>query len=567
MNLPRTTALALMCLLLIPGLIPLVQANCTDNASDGSCCYTRFNLQPENLEYVAAPTVVDINETTGNLLVRGPLPLVIRNGPGNDPNQSPCMNHSDWRFAYEELNTIMPSRLSPAYFTDAQRDRLARALHPFNLSDYQLIVVSLIDDGDVDNAYLMVEKNEFGGNFSHCSAPLNPGTIPGQQGYLIWSPVGFCSSGDCHDLLYTDNDRYCSYYNLIEQIRTLMEGTDPSGKKRLIYYHCVLGTDRTGGVTIGYLLRINPEMTYCQALTYTQYLGKTSPPPQWIPNPASQNLAHAYCNAINGRCTTCSSEMISDSSESPVVALAQPGGEAGSPVNYIFEDYDDTDGSSSTADSAIHHIHVIPSAAIVEPILRVLPAPRIGEESKLAGHAFAIYYDIDILNVPETSIDPSFIQFSLREQHLQSVWVGPDDVVMMRWVEDRWEELPTVLDHITRGRAFYTAETSGFSYFVITNRCAVPVVSAIPEDSVSPLVPETAREAHPPTSSVPSVQVPVPEPATINVPVIPAAEVTPPSAIPLPAVIMVAGLVTGGGYLIRRWWIRRQNPELFRKND
>jgi hypothetical protein len=561
------------CFTLILLLVSLAQAACTDVAPDGSCCWNRFNLEPANLVQVAAPTIVDLNETTGNLLVRGPLPLVIRNGSGNNPATSPCMNHSEWRFAYEELDVIMQSRSSPAYFTDTQRVRLASALETFDLSDYELIVISLIDDGAVDIAYLTVEEREFGGNFSNCSEPLKAGTIRGQDGHLIWSPVGFCASGDCHDLLYTDG-AYCGYANLIDQIQTLVNEEALSGKKRLIYYHCVLGTDRTGGVTIGYLLRTNPDMTYCQALTYAQYLGKTSPPPQWTPNQASRNLAHAYCLAINGSCSvSCTSELTcpepeiqdsADDSSSPIVVLVQPGGPAGSMIDFIFDDYDEIDGSRSNADVTIHHIHVVPSAAVTDPVLRVLPVSGIGQEKRLSGRAFTKYYEIDLLRVPDGSIAKAFIQFSLQEGYLASLHIQPEDVVMLRWDGTQWTELPTTLDHITRGRIFYTTETSGFSYFAVTNRLPAPVTPAIDEAGDDPVetasgicIPCSAVSGTYPADAAPTQVLAAQPTETPDSTPSPAAENPPSSGLPVSAFAATAGIATAGGYLVRRWRIRR----------
>ena len=580
MNLPpRTPARALACLLLLVVLLPLVQADCGDTAPDGvTCCFNRFNLMAENAlkppdaPIIHPPTVVDIHEENGNLLVRGPLPLVIRNGPGNNMETSPCMNHSDWYFAYDELNfTIRNSLFRPDYLGSKRTD-LDNALRTFNLSDYELIVISLIDNHYPDSEYLRVEIDAFDGKFSNCSGNLVPGTIRGQTGYLIWSPIGFCDKGEedqsCRTLLFNGTDDYCSYYKLIGQISSLMQEKGANGKKRLIYYHCVLGTDRTGGVTIGYLLKNYPEsITYLQAVSSAQFMGNTKAPPYYNPpNTGSRNLAHAYCIAINGSCALSLSETASDESELPFMTLVHPGGESGMPVSYLFDDYDATDGSRSLADTTIHHIHVIPRKTIVEPILRVEQSPRIGEEKKLAGRIFARYYDIDLLNVEDASIDPSIIEFSLREGYLTSLPLAPEEVVMLRWEQDRWVELPTVLDRIINGRAFYTAETPGFSYFVITNR--VPAPPAPPEEPVSSVVTEPVREIPPlDTPSLPP-QSPVGEPCDTRAPA-PASEpeVSPPSGTLVPAGVVIAGLGICGGYLVRRWWIRRQNPDLFRKND
>ncbi len=321
----------LLCIALILGFTPVtritpvlmgnsIQPGSPDLSPDGTDCYNRYNLQQVNWEYIAVPTVVDLNGENGNIFVRGPLPLVVRNGPGNCSATGPCLNQSEWRFAYEELDSFIRNGSAPAYFNDSKRDHLSSALRTFNLTDYQLIDISLLYDKQQEGMYLDSEKRAFGGNFSTCSEPLKAGTIQGQKGYLIWSPLGmanFCENGTClNTILYNDTVNNetglsCSLTSLIRQIDTLMKEKDPSGKKRLIYYHCNGGRDRTGAVTISYLLRGNPEMSYCQALKYAEYLGQTSPPPQYfngatVPLPSGQNMAHAYCTATNGHnCSLC----------------------------------------------------------------------------------------------------------------------------------------------------------------------------------------------------------------------------------------------------------------------
>ena len=283
-------------------------ANNDLSLDNNTCCYNRFNLQEENRQQMAAPTVVDINEATGNLLVRGPMPLTIRNGAGNPTATYGCKNQDDWSFAYDNLSQMIrhEGTFSPAYFTSGKTAALTTDLADFNLSNYQLIVITLVDNGDVDSHYLGIETRDFGGKSSRCSEPLADGTINGQSGNLIISTIGFCNTGDpasgtCQQLLTTDMGDYCSYANLISRIDALMSEKDPSGKKRLIYYHCVLGNDRTGSVTIGYLMKAS-SMSYTDALRYTTYLGKESGIPH-EPNLGSRTLAKAYCQMIQGNCS------------------------------------------------------------------------------------------------------------------------------------------------------------------------------------------------------------------------------------------------------------------------
>ncbi len=328
---PNKITACLLFLLITVALTAAVDAACltgnckgyADAAPDDTCCCNRFNLNlsniypPEAPMIVGPPTVVDINEQNGNLLVRGQLPLVIRDGTGNSCKTSPCMNHSDWYFAYDDLNTILFSRaltsgFRPEYITGAKSEKLNQTLVGFNLSACELIVISMIDNSYADKPSLDIEIHDFGGNCSNCSEDLVPGTIHGQPGYLIWSPVGFCDPGlNCTALLYDGEKwgdgslKYCSYYNLIDQITALMQENSTSGRQRLIYYHCVAGKDRTGGVTIGYLLKNYPSMTYCDASDYARYMGKTSGPPDYpSPNDGSLKLARAYCTAIRGTCSS-----------------------------------------------------------------------------------------------------------------------------------------------------------------------------------------------------------------------------------------------------------------------
>jgi hypothetical protein len=307
-----TTLIVCFSLIFLTGIVAAAEAvTCYEQPSspDGTCCFSRFNLQEENRMQLAAPTVVDYSESNGNLLIRGPMPLIIRDGKGNDPAISRCKNQSDWQFAYDELGTMIGNQktFAPVYFTDSKEAALKSDLQDFNLDNYHVIVVSLLDHGDINPTYFASEQKAFGGNYSSCSDPLKEGNIHGQSGNLIWSTVGFCDGGideKCKTILNTDTDTTCSYANLIEKLSTMMAEKDPSGKKRLIYFHCVLGTDRTGGVTIGYLQKTNPSMSFTDAVTYATHLGKESGMPPWPPNAASQNLANAYCQKTGGLCNT-----------------------------------------------------------------------------------------------------------------------------------------------------------------------------------------------------------------------------------------------------------------------
>ncbi|MDD1686321.1 hypothetical protein [Methanoregula sp.] len=292
--------------------------SCSDSSADGStCCKNIFNLQEENRNQMASPTVVDYSEATGNLLIRGPEPVILRSGAGN---QKGCLNSNEWHFAYDELNGMIRHEkdVAPAYFSDSKKAALIRDLQDFNLSDYQFIDISLLNAGDSNAALFAAEKNAYGGSFSTCSGSAKiPSTIRSGTGNLIWSNTIGCPGNDdtcINNRLWTDNDGFCSYADTVNNISAMLKQKDPSGKKTLIYYHCNHGADRTGGITIGYLLKANPAMTFDDAVTYTTYLGQTTAINRWTPEPGAQNLANAYCKSINGLCR------VSDNTEAGTVS-------------------------------------------------------------------------------------------------------------------------------------------------------------------------------------------------------------------------------------------------------
>jgi hypothetical protein len=285
---------------------PSVMGQKGDVSPDGTNCKGVYNLEEASRQYFAAPTVVDVNEANGNLLVRGPLPLVIRDG--SDPANG-CRNKSDWLFAYDNLGAMIKKEkdVVPVYLPDSKKTFLIGEMQSFELADYHVIVISLLNHADNTN-YFDIENAAFGGKFSQCTQPVQEGSLKGQPATLIWSSVEGCADnyGVCNRLLNKDDENggTCSYKDLIARMNALMAEKDPSGKKRLIYYHCTHGVDRTGMVTMGYLMKA-ANLNYPDALKYTTYLGQEDNPKNksYLPKDTLQRLATYYCNAIGGsRC-------------------------------------------------------------------------------------------------------------------------------------------------------------------------------------------------------------------------------------------------------------------------
>lgn len=166
------------------------------------------------------------------------------------------------------------------------------------------------------------------------------------------------------------------------------------------------------------------------------------------------------------------------------------------------------------------------------------------------------------------SISGATISFEVPVSWMEEHGLTTADVAMTRYHDGAWVTLPTTFNGVTNGIASYSAQSPGFSLFAI-----VPAKNA-------------AREPGTKAGSCPVVQAPATCPVcpglsggsqvlssgavaatqTIAVP----APVMPITGFPLATIALVgAGCVVliGSGWYIRRWWIRRQNPGLFREYD
>ncbi len=316
----------------LPGILALVfllvvlavpNAGASDNnQTDNTYCQGRFNLAPDNRINISVPTVVDINLANGNLLVRGQIPLVVRDGPGNTAG---CRMHTDWHYAYDGLNALMQGKKDfvPAYFNEQNRNAekraaLASAMAAFDLDDYEVIDISLLNSNspNIDMQEFDTIKGAFAGVSSVCNATPADAMFYGRNGHAILSDFYFCRDGEngetCRksmvmDLPNGETGKTCSYAARIDQIVGLMEeNAEDQKKKRLIYYHCSQGSDRTGSVTMGYLQRTITGLSYVHALHYAQFLGKETQgnDAMWPVGYGADTAALAYCHYIGADCTT-----------------------------------------------------------------------------------------------------------------------------------------------------------------------------------------------------------------------------------------------------------------------
>jgi PGF-pre-PGF domain-containing protein len=198
--------------------------------------------------------------------------------------------------------------------------------------------------------------------------------------------------------------------------------------------------------------------------------------------------------------------------------------------------------------------------------LVVTAFPRNNLPSGIALTQTTVYQYMSIVSgtIPGV-VDQAILEFSVPQSWLTERGFTAGDIVMMHYDNGQWQQLDTRYISQNSGNVFYRATTHGFSYFAIVYQkngtdmgVVTPVATTVPTQVVVLKAP--VQEAPPPV-----------EITREKTPAVPLAPVTqPPGGIPLTTIIVgttgaIATLI--GTALIRRWWIQKQNPTLFRKND
>jgi len=160
------------------------------------------------------------------------------------------------------------------------------------------------------------------------------------------------------------------------------------------------------------------------------------------------------------------------------------------------------------------------------------------------------------------TITNAVINFTIPQSWLDANTIAPGSVVLYSMTPDCWKPLPTTYLGTRDGSAYFSGQSTGFSQFAITgtpDAAVSPYIvmtrQAVAGDGVQPPAPAAAGKAPAPTQTTAP---PAPEQAP--------AGSSPFPVVPVFAVLACIGLISGGWYA-RRWWIRRQNPALFRDYD
>jgi PGF-pre-PGF domain-containing protein len=169
-----------------------------------------------------------------------------------------------------------------------------------------------------------------------------------------------------------------------------------------------------------------------------------------------------------------------------------------------------------------------------------------------------VYQYISLIPARFGTISSAVIEFSVPLPFIEENNSTTHDISLCRYHERTWKTLPTSFDRVENGHAVYLAECSGFSPFAIV---ANPAPAPIPSDEITSDTPEPImrpEDAHEETmNSERSRQA------------LPYQEDSPSPDRKFPYSVAALGIAGGGAiltgaYAVRRWYIHRQNPSLFR---
>lgn len=189
--------------------------------------------------------------------------------------------------------------------------------------------------------------------------------------------------------------------------------------------------------------------------------------------------------------------------------------------------------------------------------------------SPLDNRAVAGIQQIEPVGVNPSAISQATITFAVSKSWLTSHNLGTSDVVLARNTNGNWVDLPTTFDSQSGDICYFTATTPGFSYFAVTGKAAAATSTPTTTSTISGTATQNAVSA---VTATPAAVTPKSTAAaqaaptqTTGAPI--ASSSTGSNGLPLTTIaiasvaviIAIAGIIFG-----RRWWIQRQNPDLFR---
>jgi PGF-pre-PGF domain-containing protein len=155
------------------------------------------------------------------------------------------------------------------------------------------------------------------------------------------------------------------------------------------------------------------------------------------------------------------------------------------------------------------------------------------------------FIEISLYKATDDDIEAGTIAFSVPVSWLTEQGISTGDIVLLRYVDGAWQELPTTFVEERDGIAYYRAQTPGFSYFAIG---AEPGATIMPDDEAEATVTPDVVETQ---ATTVSTVVPTSEETPAKTFSAYVTQATPtPQASPIP--VWVALLAIGAVLLLRR---------------
>jgi PGF-pre-PGF domain-containing protein len=121
--------------------------------------------------------------------------------------------------------------------------------------------------------------------------------------------------------------------------------------------------------------------------------------------------------------------------------------------------------------------------------------------SSIAKFSDKVYRYLEITkgyNLKDELIANGKIYFKVQKTWFAQARVSSENVALFRYSNGKWSELKTMQERDDESYVYYSAETPGFSYFVIGEKKAVPVIATVPNTPVTttaPTLPNLTKEA------------------------------------------------------------------------
>jgi len=215
----------------------------------------------------------------------------------------------------------------------------------------------------------------------------------------------------------------------------------------------------------------------------------------------------------------------------------------------------------------IESVTIIPQTTFSGEIRCIVREPETAGTSVPPGVNTAGFAEILVDWIRADAVQQGTVIFSLDRAWLDANNYVPADIVMLYSKNGQWEQLPTSFVREESGRVWFSAITPGFARFAV----AAGRVILAPQQAVENPTPDGTISTVAPVEQEPDI----PE-QSVTAPALkaPAAASDTGTASDNPVqgngfvypLVFAAGIVlVGGGFLVRRWWIQRQNPALFRR--